>query len=263
MLTRSPTLRSAAVAAASFWPITDGTATSCGPLETVRTTVAPRRASAPAGGRWRTTRPFACLAKTSTDLARNPAACTRSNASATSSPTTLGTSTVFGRRATTITTVFPGSSSAPPMGIWRKTLPATAAFTARRISAGYPSERKRSTASSSLNPITTGTLFADEDSSSSRVRKYASPIPAPTSSSRSSSQGQSSGLRGTGGVWSTWVTLRLRQGTRYVFPLTVAANLPRPRDRAATRAISAGTSSSLRAASCWPAARPSARSSRR
>ncbi len=113
MFTRSPTRRSAAVAAASVWPTTDGTATSCGPLETVRTTVAPRRASAPAGGRWRTTRPFACLANTSTDLARNPAACTRSNASATSSPTTLGTSTVFGRRATMMTTLFPGLELCP------------------------------------------------------------------------------------------------------------------------------------------------------
>jgi len=103
--------------------MTLGTATRCGPFETVSATVEPFFTAVPAAGRCAVTCPAGADAKTTRWFDPRPAAWSRFTAVATGCPTTFGTPS-FGFPAEIVSaTVPPCESRAPPSGACATTIP--------------------------------------------------------------------------------------------------------------------------------------------
>jgi hypothetical protein len=119
----------ALAAAACVSPVTFGTETGAGPLDTTRFTAVPGATDCPAAGFWLMTLPDAtveldcCVTLPTTSdapvIALAAAACV--------SPVTFGTETGAGPLDTTRFTDVPGATDCPAVGFWLMTLPAATA----------------------------------------------------------------------------------------------------------------------------------------
>jgi hypothetical protein len=123
-VTLKPAACSVDCASSKLLPLTSGTATCSGPLETTSVTCEPLSTFSPSPGDAEITRPFSTVVEFSSRwLDSSPAFCNRPCADLSVSPTTCGTATCSGPADTVSVTVEPLSAFVSPDGSWPITLP--------------------------------------------------------------------------------------------------------------------------------------------
>src|SRR5438445_7369335 len=176
-------------ATSASWPVTSGTATFSGPLDTMRVTVAPLAALVLAAGSWLITRLGATLSSALLVMRTvKPAPSRASVAETWSLPTTFGTVTCGAPALTVMCTVDPFFTLVPGSGDWAATFPvSTVSLGWETFSTTRPASVIMRVASASESPMTVGTAtLAPLDPTPSERASRKSTAPSRASRIRSS-----------------------------------------------------------------------------